>query len=302
MTNTLDLDAILPRLRCPATHAPLERHGDALRSSADPSLVYPIVRGVPDLRRPPARLKVDVPWYEPWDELDAIPLAAPEPLRANGLPYHLDAHLAAIPGETGHGRWILEIGCGERQCDGWFTPRGFNYVGTDVDVRGPGPHLLADAHNLPFQDGAFDLYCSMAVYEHLVSPITAALEAHRVLKPGGVFFGSAAFLYGFHDRASFHHMTYAGVYATLRSAGFEVLKMWPDWHYPSSIAAWGFRGLEGAAWRLATRAFLETMEWTFTKTSNLARTLAGKQRIDARARAIQCAGSVSFHARRPAHE
>jgi SAM-dependent methyltransferase len=300
MTKSLSLDAILPRLRCPATGAALEPDGDVLRSSGDRSLSYPIVNGVPDLRRTPPRLKIDVPWYEPWDELDTIPLDAPKPLRANGLPYHLDAHLAAIPGEIGNGRWILEIGCGERQCDGWFTPRGFNYVGTDVDVRGVGPHLLADAHNLPFDDGTFDLYCSMAVYEHLVSPITAALEGFRVLKPGGVFFGSAAFVYGFHDRASFHHMTHAGIYATLRSAGFEVTRMWADWRYPSSVASWGFRGMQGAPWRVTTRAFLEAMEWTFTRSSNLLRSVARKPRINMTERAIQCAGSVSFEARRPA--
>jgi SAM-dependent methyltransferase len=299
MKKTLNLDGILPRLRCPATGTPLERDGETLRSTGDRALSYPIVNGVPDLRRPPSRLKIDVPWYEPWDELDGIPLDSPDPLRAPNLPYHLDAHLAAIPGEIGDGRWILEIGCGERQCDGWFTPRGFNYVGTDVDVRGPGPHLLADAHNLPFSDNSFDLYCSMAVYEHLVSPITAALEAYRVLKPGGTFFGSAAFVYGFHDRASFHHMTHAGIYATLRSAGFEVTRMWADWRYPGAVASWGFRGAQGAPWRIMTKAFLEAMEWTFTRSSNVARTLARKPPIDLAARAIQCAGSVSFQARRP---
>jgi len=92
------------------------------------------------------------------------------------LPRHLDARLASIPGEHGDGRWLIEIGCGERLCEAYFTQRGFRYVGTDVNVRGRGPHLLADAHNPPFADGSFDLYASMAVYEQLASPLLAAIR------------------------------------------------------------------------------------------------------------------------------
>jgi len=39
-------------------------------------------------------------------------------------------------------------------------------LGSDVDVRGKGPHLSCDSHNLPFIDESFGLYYAMAVYEH----------------------------------------------------------------------------------------------------------------------------------------
>ncbi len=292
------LEELLPRLRCPRSHQALVLEGEALCSS-DGRFRYPITKGVPDLRSAPERLRVDLPWYEPWDDLKSLVLEPPARLRAPDLPSHLDGWLATVPGQFGQGRWILEIGCGERQCEGWFSPRGFRYVGTDVDHRGRGPHVLADAHNLPFRDETFDFYTSMAVYEHLVAPVVAAQEALRVLRPGGTFFGSAAFVYGFHDRASFHHMSHGGLLWTLRSAGFQVERMWADWPYPRSIAEMPFRGSRGLPWRVATRSFLWTMEWSFTRTSIVVRRILGRPKLDLQARRVETAGSVSFIARKP---
>ena len=170
------LEELLSRLRCPRSHGPLRLDGDSLVSE-DGAHRYPIEDGVPDLQVAPERMQLDLPWYEPWDELDALAFEFPDPLPAPDLPYHLDRHHARIPGEDGAGRWILEVGCGERQCEPYFNRRGFRYVGTDVDHRGPGPHLKADAHNLPFTDGSMDFYCSFAVYEHLAAPLVAAVEA-----------------------------------------------------------------------------------------------------------------------------
>ena len=215
----VSIDGLLPRMRCPRSLQALVRKGDALESR-DGRHRYPIANDVVDMRVPPERLQVNLRWVEIWDELDALRFELPPPLEVNDLPRHLDARLASIPGEQGGGRWLIEIGCGERLCEAYFTQRGFRYVGTDVDVRGRGPHVLADAHNLPFADGSFDLYASMAVYEHLASPLLAAIEARRVLTHGGRFFGTSAFVYGFHDRASFNHMTHAGLLWTFRMAGF----------------------------------------------------------------------------------
>lgn len=293
----LDLEEILPRLRCPRSRQPLVRKRDGLES-VDGYHRYPIENGVVDLRVPPERLHINLAWREIWDELDALRFELPPRLEAPDLPYHLDACLASVPGEKGEGRWILEIGCGERQCEPYFTRRGFRYVGTDVDVRGRGPHLLADAHNLPFADGSFDLYTSMAVYEHLASPLLAALEARRVLAPRGTFFGTAAFVYGFHDRASFNHMTHAGLLWTFGMAGFADLRIWPDWHYTQSIPEMAFPGREGWPWRAAAKAVLSTLEWSYTRASRLARALVGKRSLDLLGRDVQKAGSLSFSARR----
>ncbi|MFK7897278.1 MAG: class I SAM-dependent methyltransferase [Myxococcota bacterium] len=298
-TSSLTLEELLPKLRCPATGAALEISGDCL-VTADGAHRYAVREdGIADLFSPPERLSLDLPWYEPWDDLDSLTLGKPAALSSPDLPYHLHAELAGVPGAVGDGRSVLEVGCGERQCDAYFTRRGFSYVGVDVDIRGIGPHLLADAHNLPFASESFDFYTSMAVYEHLVSPLQAATEAFRLLKPGGTFFGSSAFVYGFHDRASFHHMTHGGLLWTLRMAGFTVERMWSDWHYTHSIAEMGFGEGAGRPWRLAAQAGLTALDKSFVWTSQAMRKVFGKQPIDLEAREVEKAGSVSFIAHRP---
>lgn len=295
----LEIDDILQRLRCPKSHSTLERFESELRSTHGDH-VYPIVRGVPDLRSAPKRLVIDLPWYEPWDDLDTLDLSEPAPHPAADLPYHLNAQLASVPGDHGDGRWVLEVGCGERHCEAYFAKRDFNYVGIDVDDRGPGPHFFADAHNLPIESESFDFYTSMAVYEHLVSPLQAALEAHRILKPGGVFFGSAAFVYGFHDRASFHHMTHGGLLWTFRMAGFEVQQIWSDWDYTQSIPEMAFGEGAGVPWRVVSGVMMKALDRTFVGASNLARRMVGKKLLERDRRRVERAGSLSFIVRKPA--
>jgi SAM-dependent methyltransferase len=292
------LTLLLPKLRCPRSGEPLRRAGDRLENPSGTE-VYGLVDGVPDLRAPPQRLHVDVPWYEPWDDLDTLRLAYPEPVDDPTLPYHLDGYLASIVPADPAGCWIAEIGCGERQAEGWFSDRGMHYVGVDIDRRGPGPNVLGDAHNIPLASDSMDYCASMAVFEHVISPISFAREVHRVLKPGGTFFGSGVFVYGFHDRASFHHMSHAGLFYVLKVAGFQVEMMWPDWKYPDAVPAWGFRGGVGAPWRYMTKGCLSLAEWSFTRISNVARGIVGKPKIDLMMRDLSMAGSISFKAVKP---
>jgi len=53
-------------------------------------------------------------------------------------------------------------------------------IETDVAL-GQRTHLVCDAHDIPFEDGAFDGIIAQAVLEHVVDPYRCVDEIHRVL-------------------------------------------------------------------------------------------------------------------------
>lgn len=116
-------------------------------------------------------------------------------------------------------RRLLLLGCGDAGERPSLEELGFRPVGLDVRATA-GANVVGDAHALPFAGEAFDLVLSMQVLEHLHSPWVAAGEISRVLRPGGVFVGSVAFLKPYHG--SYFHMTHLGVQHLLRTAGLEV--------------------------------------------------------------------------------
>lgn len=62
------------------------------------------------------------------------------------------------------------------------------------------PHidLVADAHQLPFQDESIDMILFKNVLEHVRSPMVVLSEIHRVLKNGGFLYVKIPFLQPFH--------------------------------------------------------------------------------------------------------
>lgn len=95
-------------------------------------------------------------------------------------------------------RSVLDIGCGP----GWLTVQyaaaGARVTGvdlTDAAVALAGSHLKhygldakvqrANAEELPFEDGRFDLVVSSGVLHHTPDTLKAFREAFRVTRPGG---------------------------------------------------------------------------------------------------------------------
>lgn len=305
MTKYSSAADVLPRindlLRCPTSGAPL-RYEDGICSTADGRTRYTIENGIPDLRVPPARIAIDSPWFDPWPQLEKVDLSypdVPEAVNASQLPYHLTPHQAAIAGIEGDGRRLLEIGCGERQCEPYFVERGFQYVATDVDVRGPGPHLMADAHNLPFRDESFDLCYAMAVLQHVAHPWLAVQEAYRVLKPGGVLFGAAAFVSPVCDRGTFFHFSHSGLLTMFRSVGFQNVQVWPAWPYYESIPRLNFSRRFDWPWKIVTHWLMAFSEWSYMGVSNMVRRVTRKEPIDPFMRRVTTAGGLNFAAYKP---
>ena len=133
------------------------------------------------------------------------------------------ALLSYFPAAQGRDDWMLDLGCGDRRFETLCRSlTGFNYVGIDFD--GKGPDLLADAHALPFKSESFSFILSIAVLEHLAVPAVAMGEIVRVLKPGGIFIGTVAFLEPFHMLSHFH-MTHVGLARLVDDAELELIAM-----------------------------------------------------------------------------
>jgi SAM-dependent methyltransferase len=70
---------------------------------------------------------------------------------------------------------------------------------------------VADAHNLPFEDGVFDGVWVQAVLEHVLEPATIVDEIHRVLRRGGLVYAETPFMQQVHERAyDFSRFTQSG--------------------------------------------------------------------------------------------
>ena len=95
-----------------------------------------------------------------------------------------------------HGSVVLEVGCGSGKTMSGMT--GVKAIGIDISHVALGmckarysgenqEYAIADAVQLPFQDGCFDVVISFHVLEHLYfkEREVSASEMLRVLRPGG---------------------------------------------------------------------------------------------------------------------
>ena len=117
------------------------------------------------------------------------------------------------------------------------------------------------AESLPFDDNTFEVVHASHVFEHLDDPLIAAIEAYRVLKPGGIIFievPNQLDNFGFRrdmlfkrvpqrkrDITSIHHLWFFGrktLKILLEKAEFQRVKVqnvyskpFSGWRYPFSI-------------------------------------------------------------------
>jgi SAM-dependent methyltransferase len=196
------------RLRCPRDRAALRPEAHLLRCPACRT-AYPVVGGVPVL------IADENSVFAIADYLDGPGYAGPSYGRdADGvrgwrrLYRRLARRLADAPSSIRHpdeaaalahvaaGRpapRVLVIGSGGLRLGG----PGDRVLHTDV-AFGPGVDAIADAHNLPFEDGAFDLVIATAVLEHVADPQRCVAEIHRVLDRGGHVYAVTPFLQPVH--------------------------------------------------------------------------------------------------------
>ena len=113
---------------------------------------------------------------------------------------HLPPLFDRIAKEFPGGR-LLEVGCSMGNDSVQLARRGMNVVGVDLTERAielvklrfdqeglRGEFRVADAEQLPFEDGSFDVAYSFGVLHHTPNTPAAVREIHRVLRPGGKAF------------------------------------------------------------------------------------------------------------------
>jgi SAM-dependent methyltransferase len=175
----------------------------------------------------------------PFTRLDTNPNPKVD-MTARKVPRHLSrALLSHFPRARSTESLALDFGCGTGLHRDVCEAAGFQWVGLDYSV--PTAPILGDGHALPFASESFEFVLSMAVLEHIRYPFVVAQELMRVLKPGGLFIGSVAFLEPWHDNSFYHH-SHLGAYNTLRSAGFEIERVAPNAAW-SSLQAQATMGL-----------------------------------------------------------
>lgn len=148
---------------------------------------------------------------------------------------------------------LLDHGCGAGRLRAWLLehkPRA-RYSGVDLeaspevadrnkDLAGLDCFSAFDGLALPFPDSRFDVVYSSTVFEHVRHPDRALAEIRRVLKPGGSFLASVAYLYPYHSY-SIQNFTPYGWHTLLSENGFQVMELRPGIDALASVVR-GYRG------------------------------------------------------------
>ncbi|WP_179862319.1 class I SAM-dependent methyltransferase [Longibacter salinarum] len=245
MPDTNSLDDVLPLCRSPRTGAQLQREGGHLVSIADSEDRYPVVEGIPVLINEDESL-FSVDQFEQKTET-TVPETSRLVQRVARLLPSLNLNVRA---EDNFQRFVDELPSPARVLvvggrtrgegsDVLYESPSIKIFSTDV-AFGPETDLICDAHDLPFQDGAFDGVVAQAVLEHVADPQRCVGEMHRVLAPNGIVHAETPFLQAMHMKPyDFTRFTMVG-YRRLFSS-FDVVGIGPTCG-PGMALAWAYRG------------------------------------------------------------
>jgi ubiquinone/menaquinone biosynthesis C-methylase UbiE len=103
------------------------------------------------------------------------------------------------------GSWLLDVGCAQGRSTFNFMDLPINIVGFDISkvlirqaiqryrqqaYAADATFFVGDGSNFPFRSESFDYVLIYGVLHHLPDPAKTCGDIARVLKPGGMYFGS----------------------------------------------------------------------------------------------------------------
>jgi SAM-dependent methyltransferase len=197
---------------------------------------------------------------------------------------------------------VLDWGCGTAEYRAPVERLGHRYLG--VDAAGEAADVLVDLHRLPFVADGFDHVITNAVLEHVANPFVAVAEAARVLKPGGIFSGSAAFLEPYHHASRFH-LSPDAIVEVFALAGLELEALWPQEHWSvfDSLATMPGPVSSPARWLLRAAGRLNGVlrgRFWHPRERRHGRWLRPKTGAERRDELLIMTGQIDFVARKPA--
>ena len=200
-------------LRCPITHSRLTLSGDMLvpvETSPEEARSYPVHKGVTIVIDFEQSI-VDRDWLLQADAASSI-----ERTSYTGLSYYLKRLLSPDHKSTHENVSKLKSNLLGREAPAKLLVIGGGSIGRalaplyhapEIDVysfdiyASQTVQFVADAHNLPFEDGFFDGVVIQAVLEHVLDPNRVVAEIRRVLKHDGMVFAESPFIQHVHEGA-----------------------------------------------------------------------------------------------------
>ncbi len=219
------------KICCVITHQTLHAVSDESLATADGSMHYPIVNGVPHILRDRATAHAYV---------SANPAMQSEyanaPTEGTQYPWAKACLRNLRDWLTNDHRTTASKVAFQQLMAGADASTTFLSVGggpvrnhprlTNLNIGAfPNVDIVADAHELPYGDATVDgIFCE-AVLEHLSEPDKAVAQMYRVLKPDGLVFAATPFLQAFHGYPNhFQNYTLFGHERLFTRHGFTILK------------------------------------------------------------------------------
>ena len=177
---------------------------------------------------------------------------------------------------------VLNAGAGHRDISHLVDGEVVNQD-IETGLHNENIDVLSPLHDIPVQDGSYDVVICNAVLEHVENPNDVIAEFHRVLRPGGVLYLVVPFIQPEHlDPTDFQRYTSDGLQTLVRHHGFAVREASPV-HSVYTTLGWIFvewlRPFPGWRGWLLRWSILPWVRRKATRSTNQVHSLASAYRV-----------------------